>query len=186
MSSNYVDCGECPRISTGCQDRCAKAADALERVDLGPCSGTVTGRMSCSEPQMAELRPSSPEAKRILHALAYGKALAEQDYRQTEARICAVLGSSSLDCVIVIDEVHYVNESKLYGGARTLGKRYELMSWPGAAYAAKAPVTTEGPDELKARIRELNKRLLKPMRGAQRAQCTQQLKELHQKLRGLR
>jgi hypothetical protein len=25
----YVDCGECPRISTGCKDRCAKA-DRIE------------------------------------------------------------------------------------------------------------------------------------------------------------
>lgn len=24
----YVDCGECPRISTGCKDRCAKAVGA--------------------------------------------------------------------------------------------------------------------------------------------------------------
>lgn len=153
---------------------------AFERVDIGPCSGTVTGRMTSNTPNLSEGMRTLSAKLRV--ADNFAKQAFAADYRHAEERIAAAMAAQR-GGVVLYDEAHIFSTAQLNA---LYGRKLTADDFKFYGEAKAPPPDTESPEQVKAQIRELNQRLVKPMRGQQRAQCTQQLKGLHQKLRSFK
>lgn len=83
---SYVDCGECPLISTGCRDKCMKA-DQPHQSEDGTLKPIASNQWSCDKPDEWTAAIDAAHPLRTKNFDAYDKAMAMVGNRKSKSAL---------------------------------------------------------------------------------------------------